>query len=163
GAAAGIDLPAAAPGLAAARHACRGEHSHPLVLARAGTVCLGPGQRAGLLADAGLTARQRLAPLAGDPDAGGAAGPSAGRAGDDHRADGDVGRADRLCAAAALRGSFGKYDRLGSRPSRRPAACRTSDVGTGNLALSRRRALVSLVELAASRASSVTIFLKFVH
>ena len=47
-------------------------------------------------------ARQRLAPVAGDPRAGDAAGPGAGRAGRDDRADGASGRVDRLRAAAAL-------------------------------------------------------------
>ena len=88
--------------LAAARRAGRGARDHPVALARAGALCLGPRQRAGLLADAGHAARQRLAPVAGDPGAGGAARPGAHRARGDDRANGAARRADRLRAAAAL-------------------------------------------------------------
>ena len=73
GAAPRAGLSAAAPGLAAARRAGRGARGHPVALACARALCLGPRQRAGLLADAGLAARQRLAPVAGDPHAGDAA------------------------------------------------------------------------------------------
>ena len=66
GAAPGAGLSATARGLTAALRAGRGTCDHPLALACAGALCVGPRQRACLLADAGIAARQRLAPVAGN-------------------------------------------------------------------------------------------------
>src|ERR1700733_9020108 len=63
-------LSATTHGLAATLRAGRGTCDHPLAMAHTGALCLGPRQRACLLADADFVARKRLAALAGDPSPG---------------------------------------------------------------------------------------------
>ncbi len=103
---AGVGVSAATCGLAAALAARRRACGHPLALARAGPLWLGSRHGAGLLADAGFAAGERLAHVAGDPGAAGRARPGARRAGGDGRADGSSRRTDRLRIPAALRGAF---------------------------------------------------------
>ena len=92
--------------------ACRGTCGHPLALAHAGTLCMGPRQRACLLADADFAAWKRLAVVAGDPGAG-AARPGAGCARRDDWTDGPSRCVDRLRAQAALSGASRKHGELG--------------------------------------------------
>src|SRR5262245_10177769 len=63
----GTGFSATARGLATTLHACCGTCGHSLAMARAGALCLGPRQRACLLADAGYAPRKRLAVVARDP------------------------------------------------------------------------------------------------
>ena len=118
GAAAGGGPSAETRRLTAALRAGRGACGHSLALARAGSLCLGPRHCASLLADAGLSARERLAYVAGDPDAGGAAGAGAGRARGDGRPDGPSRRADRVRVTTALYGAFHQHVALGAHPAR---------------------------------------------
>ena len=71
-----LAFPQRRTGSRAARRAGRGACGHPVALACAGALCLGPRQRAGLLADAGLAAWKRLADVAGDPRAAAQPGPA---------------------------------------------------------------------------------------
>ena len=124
GASPGVGLSAAARGLAAACRAGRDKRRHPVAVARAGTLCLGPRQRAGLLPDADFAAGQRLADVAGDPGARDAARRGAGRPRRDDRANGPARRLDRLRARAALSGASRKHGAVGAEPARRPATRR---------------------------------------
>ena len=102
---------------AAARRAGRGTCGHPVALACAGALRMGPRQRAGLLADAGLAAWKRLADVARDPGAATQPGPALVALAATIGADGPARRADRLRAPAALLGASGEHgDRGDSAP-----------------------------------------------
>ena len=164
GAAHRVRLSDAASGLAAACRAGRGACGHPLALARARALCLGPRQRAGLLADADCRCSDCV---------GSSGGPVLA-----HRRLSPAWRCWRWSLPSGKWGSLAalivfaprplywciwRPRRPGIEPARRSAACRAPDVGTGDVPYLGVGALVSLVELAAGRASSMTTFLKFVH
>ena len=95
---------------------CWCARDHPVGLAYAWPLRMGPSQRTGLLADANIPSCKRLAPLAGNPRAHDPARVSTCRVGRDDWADGTTGRFDRFCPATALRGAFCEHGAWGLSP-----------------------------------------------
>src|SRR5262245_51405948 len=109
----GIGFSVTARGLTTTLHACCGTCGHSLAMAHAGALCLGPRQRACLLADAGYALRKRLAVVARDPGAG-AARPEAGCTRSYDWTDGPSRCVSRLRAQAALSRASRKHGSLGA-------------------------------------------------